>query len=118
MTSPADPPATIAATRGTEAWRDAERLQRWAAGDHSDFYRLAGELGETLFALHGLALTLRSQISVYGTRGEIYDDTRSYDPNVRLGDAARSLSALAQALVTAELYAGEFHSAISHIGTE
>ncbi len=118
MTQPTEPTAPDAAQCWTEAWKEAERLQRWTSGDHHDFYRLAGELDETLHALHGLAISLRSQVVQYDAHHHVFDDTRSYDPAVRLGDAARLLSLLAQALVTAERYAGEFHSTIGHIGTE
>lgn len=110
--------APDAAARGAEAWHEAERLQRWAAGDHHDFYLIASELDETLHALHGLAITLRLQVSTYAAGRNVFDDTRSFDPAVRLGEAAHSLSLLAQALVTAERYAGQFHSTIGHIGTE
>ncbi len=113
-----DPTAPDAATRGTEGWRDAERLQRWAAADHTDFYTLAGELSETLHALHGLAITLRSQVSTYAAHHHVCDDTRSYDPHERLNDAARSLSLLSELLVRAQRRAEEYHSAIGHIGTE
>ena len=116
--TPTEQTARAAAERGTAGWKDADLLQRWAAGDHGDFYALAAELDETLHALHGLAITLRSQVAQYGTGRALYDDTREIDPAVRLDFAAEMLGLLASELATAERHAAAFHSAISHIGVE
>lgn len=116
--TPTDQTAPAAAEQATAAWKDAERLQRWASGDHSDFYALAAEIEDTLYALHGLSITLRSQVAQYATGRTLYDDTHEMDPADRLNDATECLSSLASVLVAAQRYASGFHSAIGHIGAE
>src|SRR5690349_13172841 len=87
------------AERGTSAWEDAVRLQRWTTGDHAEFYGLAGEVVGTLHALDDLALVLRRQVVDYAARQQsrgrrVYDDTRRVDPEERLAEADAQLSAL------------------------
>jgi hypothetical protein len=120
-----DSPDTAAgrAERGTAAWEDAARLQRWATADHADFYALAGEVVASLYALDDLAQVLGRQVAGYAdtqrTRGRVvYDDTGRIDPMVRLVAAVEALAATRDALATATRAANEFWSAVGHIGTQ
>ena len=111
------------AEAGTAGWEDAVRLQRWATGDHADFYALAGEMVATLSALDDLAQVLGRQVAGYAdtqqARGRsVYDDTRQINPRVRLADAVEALADSREALSVATRSVNEFWSAVGHIGTE
>ena len=120
-----DSPDTAAgrAERGTAAWEDAARLQRWATADHADFYAQAGEVVASLYALDDLAQVLGRQVAGYAdtqrARGRVvYDDTRRIDPMIRLVAAVEALADTRDALATATRAANEFWSAVGHIGTQ
>lgn len=111
------------AERGTSAWEDAVRLQRWATPEHGSFYGLAGEIVATLHAIDELAALLHRQVTCYRRdqqeAGEVvYDDTREMDPAERLHVAAIALDEVRGMAAAAEFWANAFWSAISHIGVE
>jgi hypothetical protein len=107
------------AERGTGAWEDTARLQRWATPDHADFYALAGEVVATLYALDDLAQVLRRQVAGYGQGRPVYDDTYGrVDPAVRLAAAVAELDGLRGLVQAAQVPANRFWSAIGHIGVE
>ncbi len=111
------------AERGTSAWEDAVRLQRWATPEHGSFYGLAGEMVATLHAIDELAALLHRQVARYQRdqqqAGEVvYDDTREMDPAERLQVAAIALDEVRDMAASAEFWANAFWSAISHIGVE
>src|SRR3954471_17174260 len=89
-----DAGAVARAEAGVNGWEDAVRLQRWATPDHADFYALAGEIVSTLYALDDLAQVLRRQVAAYEQGRRIYDDTRRFDPAVRLAEAVADLDGL------------------------
>jgi hypothetical protein len=68
--------------------------------------------------MQDLAGVLGDQVAEYGRGRAVYDDTRSYDPEARLAEAADDLRQLGHALGVARRHANRFWSAISHIGVE
>ena len=115
--------AAARAERGSSAWQDAVRLQRWASPAHSDFCGLACELVATLYAIEDLAQVLHRQVGRYQREQQqagqlVYDDTREMDPAERLQVAAVALTELRSQAACAEFWANAFWSAIGHIGVE
>ena len=116
------PEAVRQADAGAQAWRAVVHAQGSATADHSDFYALAGELVNTLAAVESLARLLAGQVARYG-EGQpdgqrVYDGSRTFDPGVRLHDAALDLGHLAATAAHARGDADRFWQAISHIGVE
>jgi hypothetical protein len=116
------PEAVQQADTGAQAWRAVVHAQQPDALDHCDFYDLAGHLVDTLAAIEALARMLARQVARYADAQpagqQVYDDTRTVDPRVRLHDAALDLGHLAEAAAHGRGDADRFWSAISHIGVE
>jgi len=110
------PAALVRAEVATESWREAVRRQQSSTLDHADFYALAGEIVTTLHALDDLAKLLGEQVVRYPQGRNLYDDTRTVDPLVRLDDAAAEIHTARRAIVTAAHAANRFWSLIGHIG--
>ncbi len=120
-TTPPDddrPLALVRAEEGMDAWEDVARYQRWADPDHATIYALAGELTSTLHAFEDMTAVLVDQVAGYANGRQLYDDTRSVDPAVRLADAIVQLRQARTGLRTAAVALNEFWSAIGHIGVE
>ena len=112
------PPAMRSADTAAMAWAEAVRQQQSAPASHADFYALAAELVATLNVLDDLSVIVAGQVGRYGQGRTLYDDTRTVDPALRLGEAAEALSRVHAALGTTATAANEFWNAISHIGVE
>jgi hypothetical protein len=106
------------ADAGTAAWQATAGTQSWASSRHEDFYVLAGEITQTLYALDDVAATLARQTESYGIGREIYDDTRTANPYARLATAVEHLEQLRGHLHAAQREANGYWSAIGHIGVE
>lgn len=104
------------AERAAMGWRAAVHAQQSATSDHSDFYRLAGDLVDTLRSLRSLSLVLARQADRYDVGRALYDDSGTIDARERLDLAVLELQDLASALDTASRHADRFHSEIGHIG--
>jgi hypothetical protein len=117
------PEAVRQADKGARAWRAVVHAQQSATPDHADFYALAAELVDTLSSIGSLAGVLARQVEVYAERqpvGErVYDDSRTVDPVVRLGEAAEHLRAVGDVVGDdAVRSVNAFWNAIGHIGVE
>jgi len=116
------PEAVQQAEQGAQAWRAVVHAQGSATADHSDFYALAGHLVDTLAAVESLARLLAGQVARYADGQPagrvVYDDSRTFNPAVRLHDAVLDLGHLADGAAVARGDADRFWSAISHIGVE
>ncbi|MBA3905624.1 MAG: hypothetical protein H0X35_02905 [Pseudonocardiales bacterium] len=112
------PPGVRSAEAAATAWREALQHQWVAPASHADFYGLAAEVVDTLYTLADLTELLTRQVGGYGQGRELYDDTRTVDPDARLTEAGEHLRALRTALVSAASEANKFWNAIGHIGVE
>lgn len=104
--------AELAAT----GWRATVHAQQGATSDHSDFYRLAADMVDTLRSLRSLSLVLARQADRYDVGRALYDDTGTIDARERLDLAVLELQDLASVLDTAGRHADRFHSEIGHVG--
>lgn len=104
------------ADRAATAWRTAVHAQRRATSEHSDFYRLAAEIVDTLRVLGSLSSLLTRQVDEYDTGRDLYDDSGTISARERLDLAVGVLQDLTSALDTAERRASQFHSDVGHIG--
>lgn len=107
---------------GVRGWRDAVLAQRVAGLDHADFYGLAADVSDTLTTVGELLEVLAGQVDRYPASlpagRQVYDDSYSVDPAVRLATAAGELRAAAGPLDQARGHLDRFWSAIGHIGVE
>lgn len=109
-------PAHEQADRGAVAWRAVVHAQQAIDAHHSDFYALAGHLGDTLRSVRSLVRVLERQVERYPAGRDLYEDTGTVDPRERCELALLELEEFGVVLDEALPCLERFHAAIGHIG--